>query len=213
MDNLTSQPAHLRLAIAPGVSSSQLSVLLALQRAEEPEVSIAFFEVAGDELLDGLREGRYDVGLSLQGSSDPAIQTQPLWIEHMAVAMPLRFPLLDQASLTIADLQDYPIFRCRAEACSSLDHRLLSRLPTDQQSLQYVTSFEMMALWVAAGYGIGVSAQSRIECARAWGVTMRQLSDGPYQIVTHLLQPDGRANPVSERFERRALKVARDGSA
>lgn len=61
MDNITSQPAHLRLAIAPGVSSSQLSALLALQRAEEPEVSITFFEVAGDELLDGLREGRYDV--------------------------------------------------------------------------------------------------------------------------------------------------------
>ena len=91
MDNITSQPAHLRLAIAPGVSSSQLSALLALQRAEEPEVSITFFEVAGDELLDGLREGRYDVGMSLQGASDPAIQTQPLWIEHMAVAMPLRF--------------------------------------------------------------------------------------------------------------------------
>ena len=146
MDNITSQPAHLRLAIAPGVSSSQLSALLALQRAEEPEVSITFFEVAGDELLDGLREGRYDVGMSLQGASDPALETQPLWIEHMAVAMPLRFPLLDQASLTIADLQDYPIFRWRAEACSSLDHRLLSLLPADQQNLQYVTSFELMAL-------------------------------------------------------------------
>ena len=111
MDNITSQPAHLRLAIAPGVSSSQLSALLALQRAEEPEVSITFFEVAGDELLDGLREGRYDVGMSLQGASDPALETQPLWIEHMAVAIPLRLPLLEQASLTIADLQNYPIFR------------------------------------------------------------------------------------------------------
>ena len=209
MDNITSQPAHLRLAIAPGVSSSQLSALLALQRAEEPEVSITFFEVAGDELLDGLREGRYDVGMSLQGASDPALETQPLWIEHMAVAMPLRFPLLDQASLTIADLQDYPIFRWRAEACSSLDHRLLSRLPADQKNLQYVTSFEMMALWVSAGYGVGVSAQSRIKHAPGWGVSMRPLDDGPYEIVTHLHRPQGQANPVSERFERRALQIAK----
>lgn len=149
MDNITSQPAHLRLAIAPGVSSSQLSALLALQRAEEPEVSITFFEVAGDELLDGLREGRYDVGMSLQGASDPALETQPLWIEHMAVAIPLRLPLLEQASLTIADLQNYPIFRWEAETCSSLDRRLLARLPADPQNLQYVTSFEMMALWVS----------------------------------------------------------------
>jgi DNA-binding transcriptional LysR family regulator len=208
MDNITSQPGHLRFAIAPGASSSQLSALLALQRAEEPEVSIAFFEVAGDELLDGLREGRYDAGVSLQGSSDPAIQTQPLWNEHMAVAMPLRFPLLDQTSLTIADLQDYPIFRWRAEACSSLDHRLLSRLPADQQSLQYVTSFEMMALWVSAGYGVGVSAQSRIKRAHGWGISMRPLDDGPYEIVTHLHRPPGQANSVSERFESRALHVA-----
>ncbi|MFP7938326.1 substrate-binding domain-containing protein [Pseudomonas aeruginosa] len=209
MDNITSQPAHLRLAIATGVSSSQLSALLALQRAQEPEVRIAFFEVAGEELLDGLREGRYDVGVSLQGSSDPAIQTQPLWNEHMAVAMPLRFPLLDQASLTIADLQDYPIFRWRAETCSSLDHRLLSRPPADPQKPQYVTSFEMMALWVSAGYGVGLSAQSRIKHAHGWGVSMRPLDDGPYEIVTHLHRPQGQANSVSERLERRALQIAK----
>lgn len=209
MDNITSQPAHLRLAIAPGVSSSQLSALLALQRAEEPEVSITFLEVAGDELFDGVREGRYDVGMSLQGSSDPAIQTQPLWIEHMAVAMPLRFPLLDQAALTVADLQDYPIFRWRAEMCSLLDHRLLSHPPADQQNLQYVTSFEMMALWVSAGYGVGVSAQSRIKRAHEWGLRMRPLDDGPYEIVTHLHRPLGQVNSVSERFEHRALQIAK----
>lgn len=208
MDNITSQPAHLRLAITPSVSSSQLSALLALQRTEEPEVSIAFFEVAGDELLAGLHEGRYDAGMSLQGSSDPAIQTQPLWIEHMAVAMPPRFPLLDQALLTIADLQDYPIFRWRAEACSSLDHRLLSLLPADQQNLQYVTSFELMALWISAGYGVGLSAQSRIKHAHGWGISMRPLDDGPYEIVTHLHRPQGQANSVAERFESRALHVA-----
>ena len=209
MPTVISQPPHLRLAIAPGVSSSQLSALLALQRAQEPEVSIAFLEVAGDELLDGLREGRYDVGVSLQGSSDPAIQTQPLWVESMAVAIPLRFPLLDQASLTVADLQDYPIFRWRAEACSSLDHRLLSLLPADQQNLQYVTSFELMALWVSAGYGVGVSAQSRIKRAHGWGISTRPLDDGPYEIVTHLHRLQGQANSVSERFERRALQIVK----
>ena len=75
----------------------------------------------------------------------------------MAVAIPLRLPLLEQASLTIADhLQNYPIFRWEAETCSSLDRRLLARLPADPQNLQYVTSFEMMALWVSAGYGVGI---------------------------------------------------------
>ena len=66
-----------------------------------------------------------------------------------------------------------------------------------------------MALWVSAGYGVGVSAQSRIRRATAWGISMRALDDGPYEIVTHLHRPQGQANSVSVRFEHRALQIAK----
>lgn len=66
----------------------------------------------------------------------------------------------------------------------------------------------MMALWVAAGYGIGVSAQSCIERTHGWGITMRPLADGPYEIETYLQRPHAQADSPSERFERRALQVA-----
>ena len=71
----------------------------------------------------------------------------------------------------------------------------------------------MMALWVAAGYGVGVSAQSRIARAHAWDLTMRPLSDGLYQVITYLLRPTEQFNAAAERFEHRALQVARDGAA
>ena len=80
-------------------------------------------------------------------------------------------------------------------------------MPVGQESNRRVTSFEMMALWVAAGYGVGVSARSRIERAHGWGITVRPLADGPYEIVTYLQRPQGQADSVSERFERRALQV------
>jgi len=160
MHDATSPPPGLRLAVAPGVASAQLSALLARQRAEEPGVILSFHEVAGDALLEGLHEGRYDVGVSSQGGSDPALITHPLWTENMAVAMPPQFRLIDQEMLTITDLQDYPIYRWQAETCSLLDEMLASLMPTDQKIIQRVTSFEMMALWVSAGYGVGLSAQS-----------------------------------------------------
>ena len=47
MHDATNRLSHFKLAIAPGVPLSRLSKLLALQRAEEPEVTIAFFEVTG----------------------------------------------------------------------------------------------------------------------------------------------------------------------
>ncbi|HHO8013422.1 LysR substrate-binding domain-containing protein [Pseudomonas aeruginosa] len=212
MHDINIHPPRLRVAIAPGVPSLQLSALLALQRAEDPDTALTLFEVAGDDLLEGLLEGRYDVGVSLSEASSPAFKTQPLWIENMAVAIPLQFPLLDQAALTISDLHDCSVFRWQAEACPLLDHRLSSLLPVDQQNLQTVTSFEMMALRVAAGYGIGVSAQSRIEYAHGREIDMRPLSDGPYEIVTHLLRPNGQVSPAIDRFERRAQQVAKAGS-
>ena len=180
MHDATSPSPRLRLAVAPGVASAQLSALLARQRAEEPGVILSFHEVAGDALLEGLHEGRYDVGVSSQGGSD---------------------------------LQDYPIYRWQAETCSLLDEMLASLMPTAQKIIQRVTSFEMMALWVAAGYGIGVSARSRIERALGWGIAMRPPAEGPYEIVTYLQRPHAQADSVSERFERRALQIARADAA
>ena len=95
MHDATSPSPRLRLAVAPGVASAQLSALLARQRAEEPGVILSFHEVAGDALLEGLHEGRYDVGVSSHGGSDPALITHPLWTENMAVAMPPQFRLID----------------------------------------------------------------------------------------------------------------------
>lgn len=206
MRNATSR--SFKLAIAPGVTSSRLSTLLALQRVEEPDTAIRFFEVTSDELVAGLREGRYDAGMSLQDVSIPSLSSQPLWRESMAIAVPPQFHLPSQAKLTIAELRDYPVYRWPAEICPLLDQRLSSLVPEDQQHIQYVTSFELLALWVAAGHGVGVSAQSRIQRADGWGIAMRLLSDGPYEVVTHLQRLHQPANSVVERFERRALQVA-----
>lgn len=196
----------LRLAIAPGVPSPHLSALLALQRTEEPGVSIAFFEVTSDELISGLHEGIYDAGLSLQAVDDPSPICRSLWSENVVLAMPLRSSLLDQAKLTISDLQDHPLFCWKPEACPILEQRLSALAPAGKQSVQYVASFEIMALWISSGYGIGISRQSRIERAHGWGITMRPLADGPYETGTYLQRPHGQAGSVAERFEQRVLR-------
>ena len=212
MHNAIRPSPNFTLAIAPGVPSSRLSALLALQRAHEPGVAIAVREVSDQELVTGLHEGRYDAGLSLSSAGDHLTSSRRLWCESMAVAIPPRFRLVDQAKLTISDLQDYPIYRWQAEACPLLDERLASLMPVDQENILPATSFEMMALWVSAGYGIGVCAQSRIERAHQWGIGMRPLADGPYEIVTYLQRPHAQADSAAKRFERRALQIAEAGA-
>ena len=61
-------------------------------------------------------------------------------------------------------LQEYPFYRWQAEICPPLDENLSYLMPEDQENIQRVTSFEMMAPWVAAGYGVGVSAIAHQAC-------------------------------------------------
>jgi len=210
MQNSICGASQIRLGIAPGVSSRPLSNLLALQREEEPETTIVLSEATGDALMLGLRESRYDVGLALADAMDASLHSEPLWREAMAIAMPSRYPLLRHAKLTLDAVRDYPIFRRQAEPCPLLNRQMAE----DGQSfnIQYVPSFEMLALWVAAGYGIGLTAQSRITRARAWEICMRPLgsdSDAPFEVVTHILRRHEEHGAALARFTRRARQVAK----
>lgn len=213
MHNATSQSSDFRLAITPGVPSPSLSALLALQRAQEPEAAVVLSEVSERELIAGLHEGLYDAGLSLSSEPDASLSNRPLWRENMAAAVPTRSPLLDKADLTVEELLDYPVFRWPGENSPRLDDRLSSVLPGHRRDIRGVTSFGLLALWVAAGYGNGISAQSRIAHAHAWGLSLRPLAGGPYQIITYLLRPVGHPKSALERFERRALQVTEATSA
>jgi len=207
MQNSLCGASHIRLAITPGVPSRQLSALLASQREEEPEVGISLSEVSGDMLMVGLREGRYDAGLVLAGAANASLHSQSLWRDEMAIALPLRHPLLNKVALKLDDVLDCPIFRWQAEVCPLLDQQI-SGLPEKPCDIQPVASFELMAMWVAAGYGIGITAQSRIANLRAWGLCIRPFVDASFEVVTHLVWSAKRHHDAHERFERRALQVA-----
>ncbi|MEF3065549.1 LysR substrate-binding domain-containing protein, partial [Pandoraea apista] len=97
-------------------------------------------------------------------------------------------------------LRRYPLI----QACLALDNELLRQLncPT-----QHASSFELMAVLVAAGYGVGVSLSSRISQAHNWGIVKRPLAGGPYSIRAQLLWPRSRKEPAIDRFAERAAKI------
>ena len=205
MNDAASQLSRLRFAMTLGTSSVHLSALLALQRAEEPEVVIALSQVSDEELAEGLQAGRFDAGLSFLSEGNPSTEVEPLLADDLAVALPPGSPLLRHEKLLIVELLDYPVFLWQAESCPALDKQLSTHSIVAQHVIQRVKSFEMMTLQVAADFGVGVSARFRIEHAHAWGVGMRPICDGPYQVVTYLHSPaDKILTPRMERFRRRA---------
>ena len=101
---------------------------------------------------------------------------------------------------------DVSLLRWQGEPCAALDERI--SMARRRFSIQVVTSFEMMATMVMAGLGVGISTHSRITQAQAWGICLRPLADGPYEVVAHLLRPTGHLHPATERFVQRAFRVA-----
>jgi len=154
------QSSILTLAISAGALSPRLATLLALQRVEDAgdRHRAARTSLSGD-LVDGLEDGTYDIGLALATRpTDHAFNVQLLWVDELALAVPLRSPLLVYPEVSLDALLHYPLFRwCRWE-CDALSEQLDALFGPEKRSAQEIASFELMTVLVAAGYGVGSCA-------------------------------------------------------
>ena len=203
------QPSILKLAVSADALSPRLASLLALQRAEEPETIIVPQEVAARDLTRGLEDGTYDAGIALAAPTTVfAVNAQPLWTDELALAVPLRSPLLAYPEVPLDALQHYPLLLWCLWACDALSRQVDAHFGPERHSAQEVTSFDLLAVLVAAGFAVGIAPRSHIARARGWCVAMRPLADGSYVVRTQLLQPSRPCPPAVERLAERAAKVA-----
>ena len=203
------QSLILRLAVSADTLSPRLASLLALQRAEEPETIILLQEVAARDLVRGIEDGTYDVGIAQAATTTAfTMNAQPLWADELALAVPLRSPLLAYPEVPLDALLHYPLLQWCLWACEALRQQVDARFDPEMHSAKEVTSFDLLAVLVAAGFAVGIAPRSHIARARGWGVAMRPLANGPYLIGTQLLRKPHGSAPAVERFAERAEKVA-----
>lgn len=203
------QTTILKLAVSADALSPRLANLLALQRAEEPETAILLQEVAPRDLVRGLEDGTYDAGIALATTTTAfAMNAQPLWADELALAVPLRSPLLAYPEVPLDALLHYPLLQWCLQACDALSQQVAARFGPEMHSVKEVTSVDLLAVLVAAGLAVGIAPRSHIARARGWGVAMRPLANGPYVISTQLLRKANRSARAVERFAERAVKVA-----
>lgn len=200
----------LRIAVSFGAIHAQLATLLARQRIEEPETPVALSEVAPAEQIAGLKDRRYELGFTLGVGAEHGLKMQPLWHDELAVLMPARSPLLTYAAIPLSTLADYPVVMWHSEACAAM-HYYVQALFVKAEMTPHVAaqarSFEFMATVVAAGYGVGLAACSRIDAAREAGIVARPLHADDHSITTFLLYCDGASERVT-RFIERARRCA-----
>ncbi|MFC4729434.1 LysR substrate-binding domain-containing protein [Coralloluteibacterium thermophilus] len=175
--------------------------MLALQRAEEPETPVVVHEASATDLFEGLEDGRYDIGIAMGAAPVRHLQIDLLWQDELAVALPERSPLLSYPAVPVEKLGTYTLFEC----CPYAAEALFGPRPANPCRS---TSFELMAVQVAAGYGVGLAPRPLLEQSRNWGVIMRPLTDSTHWVGTHLIRPERGNSPAIERFLRRGQTVA-----
>lgn len=180
---MTMRHCTLHIAVAPNALLTPLSTLLAKQRAEEPETPIRVIETTKQDQEKGLIEGRYALGFSTASPKEDSLCSVPLWRDGLAVAVPLRSPLLAFAEISLEQAARYPLIILSRGSCETPSLQIDSLLKAAKAApaiAEQVQSFELMMALIAAGYGIGICTKSRISALHRMGIVMRQLAGKPH---------------------------------
>ncbi|MFG1304650.1 LysR family substrate-binding domain-containing protein [Xanthobacter autotrophicus] len=206
---MSDHPDHapLRIAASFGALNVSVSRLLARQRAAEPETPVSLVETGLAEQIEGLENGRYDLGFSMGQAAVPSVSAWPLCREEIAVALPTRFPLLALGEIPLRELSRYPVVAWSNVECEPLSGQvddLLNAAGVPLERVERVKSFGLMASLVAAGYGIALGTVSQIAAYRDQGIVMRPLARPRHYLTTYLLGSETSRLASAERFIARA---------
>lgn len=176
---------RLSLSIADGLASLHVSRLLVAIRAELPGLELRPLDLPGTHQFAALRSGQLDVALCMREADGPDLQTQTLWTEALAVALPLSHALACQPRIDISQLRNEPIAMCHPDLGSGCYGQLMAafrEVGIEPQVAEYVSQRATMLMLVAAGFGLGIATMG-LEAGTPVGVVLRPLT-GPKTELT-----------------------------
>ena len=103
------QRGRLTLSCIMSVASGVLPLLLATYRADRPGIEIQVREGVHGSVLEDVRSGGADLGLSYVDDLPDAVEGIPLQRETFSVVVPKRHRLAARQSLALAELKDEPM--------------------------------------------------------------------------------------------------------
>lgn len=183
----------LNIALSDCLAYPRLTALLALQRQHAPGIGVRLREVPVTELIQGLEDGTFDVGLCQSESSSPGLSAIPIWRDALALGVAHRHPWLAHESASVQLMAGSVWITLDAGVAGGFREqvgRLLAAAEVTPSSIVEVRSLDLMMALVAAGYGVCLAPATRIESYRPLGVVGRPLATWPAEITTYLLRPN-----------------------
>lgn len=80
-----------------------------LSDPKNTNVTFNFYQLHTGELISGLKQEKYDAIFGSIADNEPDIQFVPILKQEMIVITPINHPLNNEKSITLKELEDYPI--------------------------------------------------------------------------------------------------------
>lgn len=202
----TSTTSHrlLRIALSNVPACDRLIGLLARYRAEEPELDVCLYEVPLSRQLSGLREQRYDLGLSL-GHCDQqrteGLLASTLWRAPLMVVLPQGHSLAGRESIELATALAFPLVLLRTDTCGAEYQQLYQRLDKlgfPSSIMEHASSVDLLLALVVAGHGLGLLHAGHLSPHPH--LLARPLASPFPQPATYLMRRDQPPSPILQRF-------------
>ena len=173
----------LDIAAMPTYTTNLLPQILADFHRQYPDIHVSVHDVIAENVVEMVREGRCELGITFAPGDAPDLNFQPLFSDRFIAILPAQHPLLDSQQLSWAELLKYPhISLQRPAGARALIDQALAR--KDLLLTPAFESHQLVSIGRMVGEGLGLSvvpSTSRAQMEQM-GLYCRAIS-GP--VITH----------------------------
>jgi DNA-binding transcriptional LysR family regulator len=160
------QRGQVILSSIMSVANGQLPRLVATYRRAFPAIELHIRDGVHGGVLEDVRSGAADFGITYLGELPNVIQAFPLGRESFMVVVPKGHAYAKRKKLSLADLKDLPLVSFQSD---SRTRRIIdaaaSRAGLALHHVATVTQFATMLGFVRAGVGIAIAPKTGVELA------------------------------------------------
>ena len=173
-----------------------------LEIPENKQCSFHFHQAASHTILDGLKSGRYDVGVCTIEQGIPEVNYIPLMKQELVAIVPEGHELADRTVINLKELERFPYVDYTEDTgLSSLIHHFLDEEGVSPNVSAHAPDEESIAALVSEGFGVSFVAS--IHALRNFRVKVLKVDrDDCFRTIYMLHMKNHYLTPAVMRFIR-----------
>ena len=208
----SAEPTELHVGYSPTPTAEILpKILRAFQRAM-PNVHVKLHDWSNNAILDGIRDGRLQLGLivpPLKASALHDVRFEELFHERVCVAVALQHPFARRRAIPITEVAAEPLIGLTREDYPNYYDYLsiiFSKVKQKPRVVEEHDSFSAVMSAVEAGTGVAIATDFRYSFGNR--LKFLHLTPEPKPISVGIVGTKGQLSPAAEKFWQCAKEAA-----